>query len=90
MKDEPRSVKVSIFDKEYEVKGSSDEGYIGTLAAYVDSIMRDIASRTGTPSSGRIAILAALNVADEMFKERQRFKESIEKLDQELERALES
>lgn len=90
MIDESKSVRVSIFGRDYNIKGGSDEEYIRTLAAHVDSVMRDIADKSGTLSSGRVAILAALNIADEMYKERQRFKEFTEELAQKLSEVLET
>lgn len=88
MNDESKSVRVSIFGREYNIRGGSDEEYIRDLAAYVDSVMKDIADKAGAISSGRIAILAALNIADEMHKERRKFEERIEELAQKLEEAL--
>ena len=88
MKAESKPIKVSIFGKDYEVKGNTDEKYIEDLANYVDSIMRDISKRSSSFSSGNIAILAALNIADEMFRERQQFKEYIEELEKELKNIL--
>ena len=79
---------MSIFGRDYNIRGGSDEEYIKTLAAHVDSVMRDVVDRTGTLSSGRAAILAALNIADEMHKERQRFREFADQLAQRLEEAL--
>jgi cell division protein ZapA len=81
-------IKVIIFGKDYEIKGYQDEEYIQTLASYVNSTMQNIATQTGTISLERIAILTALNIADEMHKERQRFDEYIQKLEQELQDAL--
>ena len=50
--------------------------------------MYEIADKAGSLSSGRIAILAALNIADEMFKERQHVKELADELAQRLEQAI--
>jgi cell division protein ZapA len=88
MNEESRSIRVSIFGRDYNVKGGSDEEYIKTLAAHVDSVMRDVAEKTGALSSGRVAILAALNIADEMHKERQNFREFADELAQKLGEAL--
>lgn len=88
MNEGSKSIRVSIFGRDYSVKGGSDEEYIMTLAAHVDSVMRDIADKTGSLSSGRVAILAALNIADELHKERQRLNEIASELAQELEEAL--
>ena len=84
MDGQSRSIRVSIFGKDYNVKGSSNDEHIKALAAHVDTVMRDVADRTGALSSGRVAILAALNIADEMYKERQDFKEFIDGLTQKL------
>ena len=88
MSTESKSIRVSIFGRDYNVKGGSDDEYIRTLAAHVDSVMRNVADRTGSLSSGRVAILAALNIADEMYKERQRFKEFTDTIAQKLGEAL--
>ena len=87
MNEELRSIRVSIFGRDYNVKGGSDEDYVRELAEYVDSVMKDIADKAGALSSGRIAILAALNIADEMHKERRRFNEFVDEMIQELQDA---
>jgi cell division protein ZapA len=84
MSTESKSIRVSIYGRDYSIKGGSDDEYIRTLAAHVDSVMRSVADRTGSLSSGRVAILAALNIADEMFKEREHFREFTDSLAQKL------
>jgi cell division protein ZapA len=61
----PESVRVEIFDQAYNLRGSDPEYIIG-LAEYVDSKMRAVAEATGTIDTGRLAVLAALNIADEL------------------------
>jgi cell division protein ZapA len=58
------SVRVEIFDQAYNLRGSDPE-YIMKLAAYVDRKMRAVAEATATVDSMRLAVLAALNIADE-------------------------
>ena len=58
------SVRVEIFDQSYNLRGS-DPDYIHKLADYVDEKMRVVAEQTATVDSLRLAVLAALNVADE-------------------------
>ena len=58
------SVRVEIYDQAYNLKGS-DPDYIFKLAEYVDSKMRTVAQQTATVDSLRLAVLAALNIADE-------------------------
>jgi cell division protein ZapA len=58
------SVRVEIFDQAYNLRGS-DADYILKLADYVDSKMRAVAEQTHTVDTARLAVLAALNIADE-------------------------
>lgn len=58
------SVRVEIFDQAYNLRGS-DPDYILKLAEYVDSKMRAVAEATNTIDTARLAVLAALNIADE-------------------------
>jgi cell division protein ZapA len=67
-KDPINKVTVSIFDEEYVVRGEENTEYIQMLAAYVDRRMRMIQQRNPNLSNHRIAILTALNLADELNK----------------------
>ena len=63
------NVRVEIYDQTYHLRGSDPE-YISELAEYVDTKMRLIAQQASTVDSLRVAVLAALNIADDMFKSR--------------------
>ena len=58
------SVRVEIYDQPYNLRGTDPE-YINKLADYVDAKMRSVAQHTSTVDSLRVAVLAALNIADE-------------------------
>jgi cell division protein ZapA len=58
------AVRVEIFDQAYNLRGS-DPDYILKLADYVDSKMRAVSEQTHTVDTARLAVLAALNIADE-------------------------
>ena len=58
------SVRVEIFDQVYNLRGT-DAAYIKELAEYVDLKMRAVATQTSTVDTIRLAVLAALNIADE-------------------------
>jgi cell division protein ZapA len=58
------SVRVEIFDQGYNLRGT-DPDYILKLAEYVDGKMRAVSEQTHTVDSARLAVLAALNIADE-------------------------
>ena len=57
-------VKVEIYDQTYNLRGVDPE-YINKLAEFVDFKMRSVAEQTSTIDSLRLAVLAALNIADE-------------------------
>ncbi|MCD6380198.1 cell division protein ZapA [bacterium] len=63
---------VEIFGQDYRIKGVGDPEYIHMIAGYIDRKMREIAHSSGIMSQSRIAILAALNIADELFQEREK------------------
>jgi cell division protein ZapA len=67
---ESNTLSVTIFGSEYKIKGA-DPVYIKRVAAYVDGKMRELESRLATGTPTKIAILATLNIADELFRERQ-------------------
>ena len=63
------TVSVTIFGSEYKIKGADPE-YIQRVAAHVDGKMRELERRLATGTPTKIAILASLNIADELFRER--------------------
>jgi cell division protein ZapA len=65
-------MKIEIYDQMYNVNGEQDEEYLKELAAYVDGKMRTITESTHMVDSLKVAVLAALNIADEMFTMRQK------------------
>lgn len=78
---EKSTEKVEIFGQEYKIKGVGNPQYIHKIAGYVDKKMREIAHSSGIMSQSRIAILAALNITDELYQVR----ETREKAEIELE-----
>lgn len=58
------SVRVEIYDQSYHLRGT-DPAYIQELAEYVDTKMRLISQQASTVDSLKVAVLAALNIADE-------------------------
>lgn len=70
--DRPTShlIQVEIFGQSYNLRGEGDSSYLQELAGYVDKRMREVADATGTVDSLKVAILAALNIADESRRDR--------------------
>lgn len=61
-----RTVRVNIFDQAYSLRSPKGEEHIRRIAEVVDERMRQISAHTTTFELSRIAVLAALNIADEL------------------------
>lgn len=75
-------VVVSIFDQEYVVKSQEEEQYVRELAAYLDRKMRDIQEKSPHLTPHKVAVLAALNLVDELFKVRREYEGLLELIEQ--------
>ena len=65
---EGRVIPVEIQGQRYPIRTSLDEEYVARLAVYVEEKMRAAAASTPSGDALRLAVLAALNVADELFR----------------------
>jgi cell division protein ZapA len=77
-------VKVEIYGQTYTLSGDLDETYVQKLARYVDEKMAAVAEATQTVDSVRVAVLAAMAIADELHSREQ---ESVHRDDALRERA---
>ena len=69
-------MKIEIYDQSYNVNSAGqNEEQLKELAAYVDGKMREVAQATRMVDSVKVAVLAALNIADELFTLRERQQE---------------
>ena len=59
---------VRIFGKEYPIASDQNPEYVRTLAAYVDEKMGEVSGGSETATASRVAVLAALNIADEYMR----------------------
>lgn len=66
-----QTIRVEIYNQTYSIRSDGDNEYIQNLAEYVDSKMREISSGTLTVDSLKVAILAALHIADEFYQLKQ-------------------
>ncbi len=67
-----KTTRLEIFGAEYTVRGDHDSEHLEELASKVDGDMRQIAAQLPRADTARLAILTALNIADELFQCRQR------------------
>ncbi len=75
-------VKVNILGTDYPIKGDSDADYIQDVANYVNNKMIEIEKELTVKSNLKVAILAALNIADELYKERDEKSDILNTLDE--------
>ncbi len=67
-----RTTEVSIFGQTYNIQGGGNEEQARLAASLVDEKMNLIASQVRTPDRFRVAVLAALHLADEYLTAQQR------------------
>jgi cell division protein ZapA len=83
-------IDIEIYGQKYRirVKGDEDEKYIGHLTSYVDQKMHEVAVKSKSADATKIAVLAALNIADELFlgqKQLDQLNEAIGHMETEME-----
>jgi len=89
---------VEIFGRRYELRGTEGSEHLEELARYVDRRMRELAEVSPHVDTAKLAVLTALNIADELFREQQtepgtrneRLRKRVEGLVKRLDEALES
>lgn len=62
------TIRVEIYNQIYNIRSDGDSEYVTGLAEFVDQRMREISSGTLTVDSLKVAILAALHIADELHR----------------------
>ena len=82
-------VPVEIYGQTYNLRGEGDTSYITDLAPFVDRKMREVSDNTATVDSLKVAILAALNIADEHFQVKDAHQERDRSATQRLQRLVE-
>lgn len=88
-----RSVVVHIAGQKYAVRSDADETYVRTLARFLDGRIEEVKQASRAVPTEKLTILAALNVADELFRERKRhvaFRERVREKSKEVLRYIES
>jgi cell division protein ZapA len=76
MAEKPSLVHVEIFGQTYAVRAGTDAGYVERLAAFLDEQMKEVGRSSGAVDSLRVAVLTALNLADECFRLRREAEET--------------
>ncbi|MEC4679790.1 MAG: cell division protein ZapA [Nitrospirota bacterium] len=64
-----KTIEVEVFGQRFSLQGEGDEAYFHKVAEYVDAQMRTLAKQTRTSTPTKLAILAAINVTDQLFRQ---------------------
>ena len=64
----PGVIAITIQGQRYPIRTTLDQAYVSRLATFVDEKMQAAAESTPSSDSVRLAVLAALNIADELFR----------------------
>ncbi len=64
---ERKTVSVEILGKSYSVRADADREYTQTLGRYVEEQMQKVATQSNAVDTQKIAVLAALNIANDLF-----------------------
>ena len=83
-----QNMKVEIYGQSYNVVGDLEPDYAEELAKYVDGTMREIARATGMVDSVKVAVLAALAIADELHTLRESRGQKTDELRERAERCI--
>jgi cell division protein ZapA len=79
-----RSVEVSILGSSFTIQSRYDPRYLGEVIAYFKEKVREIQAASGAQDPLKIALLAALNVVDELLRKRDEDSREIEELTERL------
>jgi len=67
-----RLVEIKVFGQTYTVKTDAEEDYIREVAHYVNEKMEEVLRKTKSVSTLNVAILTALNIADDLLREKEK------------------
>ncbi len=67
-----RTVDIKVFGQTYTVKTDAEEGHIQEVARYVNEKMEEVLKKTRSVSTLNVAILTALNLADDLLREKEK------------------
>jgi len=67
-----KTIEIKVFGQTFSVKSDADEDHIKAVADYVNGKVEEILKKTRSVSTLNVAILTALNIADDLLREREK------------------
>jgi cell division protein ZapA len=84
-----RSVTVEVAGLKFQLKTDADEAYVKSLARFVTEKVEEVRSSSRTIATHNLALLAAMNIADDLFRSRRVSKEFRQRVRDKSRRVLE-
>ncbi len=84
-----KAIEVSIMGQKFAVKSDSNEDYVVEVAGYVDNKVNEVLGNTKSVASMQVALLTAMNIADEFFKFRNDKAERLGKVEKKIQDMIE-
>ncbi len=84
-----KSVEVSIMGQKFMVRSESDDNYVVEVAQFVNKKIADIIAKTKSVPSLNVVLLAAMNIADEYFKYKNKKDESFQQVEKKIAQMIE-
>jgi cell division protein ZapA len=83
--EEKSATTVEILGREYRIRGSADSEYVRQVASFVDEKLREVSRGAAGQPADRVAVLAAMNIADELFQLRRASSEQMTSIERRAE-----
>ncbi|OEF99337.1 Z ring-associated protein [Vulcanibacillus modesticaldus] len=80
--DQKNKLTVMIFGQQYKIVGNASSNYMRMIAGHVDDKMRQIAESNPRLDTTKIAVLTAVNIADEYFRLKEEYDELVKLLEE--------
>lgn len=84
-----RTMEISIMGQKFMIKSESDDDYVNEVAKFVDGRINEVMQNTKSVASINVAILAAMNIADEYLKFKQERKIKFNTVEKKIEDLIE-
>jgi cell division protein ZapA len=85
-----KTIDVEIYGQRYSIRGDADDAYIRRLAHFVDDHMRRLAEGMKTATPSKLAVLAAINLAHQLFEAEKKRVQGEADADRRMETLMES
>lgn len=84
-----KPVEITILGQKFVIRSDSDESYVKEVAAFVDQKMNEVLQKTKSVSSLSVAILSAMNIADDFFRYKGKKEESCQGVEKKIKQIIE-